>query len=33
MALDLVYLAVAGVSWLLVWGLARGCARLQGPRP
>lgn len=29
--MDLVYIALAGVFWLAIIGLARGCARLQGP--
>jgi hypothetical protein len=27
--MDAVYLAVSGLLWLAVWGLAAGCARLQ----
>lgn len=29
--MDLVYIVLAGVFWLAIFGLARGCARLQGP--
>jgi hypothetical protein len=29
--MDFVYLLIAGLFWLAVWGLAMGCARLQGP--
>jgi len=28
--MDLAFIALAGVFWLAI-GLARGCARLQGP--
>jgi len=27
--MDLVYLGLAAAFWLLIWGLASGCARLQ----
>ena len=27
--MDLVFIAVGGTLWLAVYGLARGCARLQ----
>jgi hypothetical protein len=27
--MDVVYLLIAGLFWLAVWGLAAGCARLQ----
>ena len=30
--MDVVYLLTAGLFWLLVWGLAAGCARLQKQR-
>jgi hypothetical protein len=26
---DVFYLAIAGLFWLVIFGLARGCARLQ----
>lgn len=29
---DLVTLALGAACWLAAWGLARGCARLQGGR-
>jgi len=29
--MDLAFIALAGVFWLAAFGLARGCARLQGP--
>lgn len=29
--MDFVYIALAGAFWLAIVGLARGCARLQGP--
>lgn len=28
--MDLVYIALAGVFWLAIFGMARGCAGLQG---
>ena len=28
--MDFVYIALAGVFWLVVYGLARGCQSLQG---
>ena len=28
--MDLVYLALASLSWLLIAGMARGCAALAG---
>ena len=28
--MDVVYIALAGVFWLAILGLARGCHRLQG---
>jgi hypothetical protein len=31
--MDLIYGGLALVLWLAVWGLAQGCARLQGGRP
>lgn len=32
--MDAVYLALAGVFWLAIFGLAKGCMRLQpGVRP
>ena len=30
--MDFVYLLIALVLWLAVWGLAVGCARLHSPR-
>jgi hypothetical protein len=27
--MDFVYLSIAGLLWLAVWGLAVGCARLH----
>jgi hypothetical protein len=30
--MDIIYIALAGVFWLAIFGLARGCARLQGGR-
>jgi hypothetical protein len=27
--MDVVYLLTAGLFWLVIWGLAAGCARLQ----
>lgn len=29
--MDLVYLALAGIFWLLAFGLLKGCERLQKP--
>ena len=31
--MDLVYIALAVASWLLVAGMAVGCARLGGAKP
>ena len=31
--MDVVYVALGGVFWLLVVGMAIGCARLGGPKP
>jgi hypothetical protein len=31
--MDLAYLALAAVLWLLTAGMALGCARLGGPKP
>lgn len=28
--MDVVYLAAAGIFWVLILGLAHGCARVQG---
>ena len=30
--MDFVYLALVAVSWLLMAAMARGCARLGGPK-
>ena len=30
--MDFVYLLIALVLWLAMWGMALGCARLHGPR-
>jgi hypothetical protein len=27
--MDLIYVAIAGLLWLAIYGLARGCMRLQ----
>lgn len=29
--MDIAFIALAGVFWLAIFGLARGCARLQAP--
>jgi len=32
-SMDLAYLALFVAFWLLLAGMAAGCARLEGPRP
>ena len=31
--MDFVYLALGAAFWLLMIGMAKGCARLGGPKP
>lgn len=31
--MDVIYVALAGALWLLLIGMAVGCAKLGGPKP
>ena len=31
--MDFIYVALAAALWLAILGMARGCARLGGPKP